>query len=329
MLRIGMIGAGWVTEHHLKAYRHLDSRARVVAIADPLSEARTRRAEAFGIPATYADAAEMLAREELDAVDVASPRDTHVAVCRLAATKGVAILCQKPLAPNLREAQALVQNLPDGVRLMVHENWRFRPHYRTIAQWLSEGRVGKVRRASMAIMTSGLLPDAQGKLPAVARQPFFAALDRFLLMEVMIHHVDTLRFLLGRLRLHSACLGHSCSGVRGEDRATLAMLSSGGAAVILDGDFMAHGYPAAQFDRLDIWGDAGAIRLVDTTLQLIGANPLTVRLDLDANYLAAYRGAIGHFVDCLETGAPFETSPADNLETLEIVEAAYAGSSIG
>jgi D-apiose dehydrogenase len=105
MLRIGMIGAGWVTQHHLNAYKQLSTRAQVVAIADPAAEARNRRAEAYAIPTAYATAVEMLEREKLDAVDIASPRETHVAMCELAASRGLAILCQKPLAPNLLEAQ--------------------------------------------------------------------------------------------------------------------------------------------------------------------------------------------------------------------------------
>jgi D-apiose dehydrogenase len=324
MLRIGMIGAGWVTQHHLNAYKQLSERAQVVAIADPAAEARNRRAEAFAIPTAYASAAEMLEREGLDAVDIASPRETHVAMCELAASRGLAILCQKPLAPNLLEAQTLVRNLPAGIRLMVHENWRFRPHYRLIAQWLKEGRIGKVRQAAMTILTSGLLPDAEGRLPAVERQPFFATLDRLLLMEVMIHHVDTLRFLLGPLQLEGASLGHSCPGVRGEDRATLLMSSPSGMAVVLNGDFMARGYPAAQFDRLEIFGERGTIRFMDGTLQLINDSPVSQSVDLDANYKASYHGAIEHFINCLASGAPFETSPADNLETLKLVEDAYA-----
>src|ERR1700687_4066045 len=326
MLRIGMIGAGWGTEHHLNAYRQLEKRAKVVAIADPATEARNRRAETFAIPAVYAEPAEMLASETLDAVDIASPRETHVAMCELAGSKGLAILCQKPLAPNLRDAQTLVQKLPPSVRLMVHENWRFRPHYRLIAQWLNEDYIGKVRQASMTILTSGLLPDAEGRLPAVERQPFFATLDRLLLMEVMIHHVDTLRYLLGPLELGSSTIGHSCPGVRGEDRATLLMSSSSGMAVVLIGDFMARGYPTAQFDRLEIFGERGTIRFMDSTLQLISANPVSQSVDLAANYTASYRGAIEHFLDCLDSGAPFETSPADNLETLKLIEEPYARS---
>jgi D-apiose dehydrogenase len=324
MIRIGLIGAGWVTQHHLDAYKTLTERAQVVAVADPSADARHARAKAYGIPNSYADAAEMIAREALDAVDVATPRATHVAMCRLAASKGVAVLCQKPLAPSYEQARALVSEWPQGVRLMVHENWRFRPHYRQIRQWLEEGRIGPVRQALMTIFTSGLKPDADGRLPAVVRQPFFATEERLLLMEVMIHHVDTLRYLLGPLALDGARLGHSCPGVRGEDRATLMMSSPQAAAIVLTGDFMAAGYPAAQFDRLEIFGATGTIRLSGTTLELIGAAPVTREVDLDANYKASYRQAISHFLDCLASGAPFETAPADNLETLRLIEEAYA-----
>jgi len=324
MIRIGLIGAGWVTQHHLDAYQNLTERVQVVAIADLSADARNARAKTYGIPKTYADAAEMIAREALDAVDIATPRATHVAMCRLAAAKRLPILCQKPLAPTYEQARALVSELPQGVRLMVHENWRFRPHYRQIRQWLDESRVGPVRQALMTIFTSGLLPDADGRLPAAARQPFFASEERLLLMEVMIHHVDTLRFLLGSLALDGARLGHACPRVRGEDRATLMMSSPQGAAVLLTGDFMATGYPAAQFDRLEIFGEKGTIRLSGTTLELIGAEPITREIDLDVNYKASYRQTISHFLDCLASGAPFETSPADNLETLRLIEEAYA-----
>jgi len=207
---------------------------------------------------------------------------------------------------------------------MVHENWRFRPHYRLIAQWLNKGLIGKVRQASMTILTSGLLPDAEGRLPAVERQPFFATLDRLLLMEVMIHHVDTLRYLLGPLELQGASFGHSCQGLRGEDRATLLMSSPSGMGVVLNGDFMAWGCPLAQYDKLKIFGERGTIRFMKTTLQLINENTITQSVDLDANYMASYRGAIKHFLDCLASGSPFETSPVDNLETLKLVEDAYA-----
>lgn len=236
----------------------------------------------------------------------------------------VACLCQKPLAPSLAEAEALIAELGGQVRLMVHENWRFRPHYRQIKAWIEAGQIGGVRSVLLAILTSGLVRDETGMHPALVRQPMMAGLERMLVMEVMIHHVDVLRFLLGPLDLQGARLGKSCNEIRGEDRAALLLTNADGAAVSLVGDFVARGYPPQQLDRLEIVGTEGTISLVGDELRLAGRITDTHILDLDANYAASYRGAIAHFLERLTDGGPFETAPKDNLETLRIVEAAYA-----
>jgi predicted dehydrogenase len=323
--RIGLVGAGWVAPNHLKAWQQLHGRARVVAIADPAVETARARADAFGVPATYASAEAMLEYELLDALDVASPRETHAAICRLAADRGLAILCQKPLAPTFDEAAALVADVGRRVRFMVHENWRFRPHYRRIAAWLRAERIGRIRTATMTLLTSGLIVDSSGRAPAVERQPMFATLERLLVMEVAIHHVDTLRFLLGPLTLHGAAIGRSCALVRGEDRASLFMTTESGGAVTLIGDYVAHGQPPTLRDRLQVLGTAGAILLDGDRLSLTrdGHVEDEMAIDLAADYDASYRDTLTHFLDRLDDGGGFETSPEDNLETLRIVEQVY------
>lgn len=324
VIRIGLAGAGWVTEHHLDAYQTLKDRADVVAVADPSDAAARARAERYGIPAVYASVEEMLEDADLDAVDVATPREYHAPICRAAADRGLAVLCQKPLAPTLEEARALVADIGDRVPFMVHENWRFRPHYRQMKSWIAEGRIGEVRSVVLTNLTSGLVPDEHGELPALVRQPMMIGLERMLLMEVMIHHVDALRFLLGSLTLRGAKLGKTRTELVGEDRAMLFLTGEQGAAVSLVGDFVAHGYPPQQLDRLQIFGSEGAIFLDGDQLRLVaGGGEERHTLDLAANYKASYRGAIAHFLDRLADGGPFETAPADNLRTLAIVEEAY------
>ena len=103
-LRIGLIGAGMVSRHHLIAWATIPDQARVVAIADPSAENAARRATEFGISQTYANAEAMIAAAALDAVDIAAPREMHAPLVRLAAKQRLPVLCQKPLAPNLQEA---------------------------------------------------------------------------------------------------------------------------------------------------------------------------------------------------------------------------------
>ena len=129
-LRIGLVGAGFVSQHHLNGWQREAARACVVAIADPSLRHAQARASAYGIPAVYTSAAAMFDRERLDAVDIAAPREVHAELVRLAAARGMSVICQKPLAPTYDEAQSLADDMSAlRVRLMVHENWRFRPCY--------------------------------------------------------------------------------------------------------------------------------------------------------------------------------------------------------
>lgn len=324
MLRIGLAGAGMVSRHHLIAWGGQSGRAQVVAIADPSDAAATNRAEEFGIPRRYPDAGAMMEAEKLDAIDIASPRETHAAIVEAAVGRGIPTLCQKPLAPTLAEAEALVARVAGRARLMVHENWRFRPYYRDMRAWIADGRIGTPRQALATLLTAGMLPGPEGTRPALVRQPFMRGLDRMLVAEVLIHHLDTLRFLLGPLTVQAAILGRACPELRGEDRATIALAGQGGLAAILAGNMSVPGAAPTQTDDVTIIGDTGTIRLSGDRMTLEGPSPDERRYDLAACYQGSYDAVIAHFLDRLADGAPFETSPADNLETLRLVEDCYA-----
>ena len=316
-LRIGLIGAGMVSRHHLIAWAGIADHARIVAVADPSADNAARRAAEFGITQTYATAEAMLAAAELDAVDIAAP------LVRLAAKKHLPVLCQKPLAPNLQQATELANEVRDLARLMVHENWRFRGYYRDAAAWLRNGRIGNIKQAQLTLLTSGVLPGPDGLCPALERQPFMRREKRMLVAEVLIHHLDTLRMLLGPLRVAAAQLSRSSKQLVGEDGAVIQLQTENGAGVTVFASFAAHGHPATQIDLLEILGDKGAIKLDGPHLVCSGASPAEKTYDLAAEYQGAYNRTIAHFVQSLRDNSPFETAPPDNLETLRLVEDCY------
>ena len=324
-LRVAIAGAGMISEFHLKAWARVPD-AKVIAVVDPDPARARARAAQFGVPSTYRDIEALFAAEEVDALDVATPRETHTALVLAAAERGVAVLCQKPLAPTLAEAEALVATLGSRIRLMVHENWRFRPYYRQIAAWIAEGRLGPLSTATISIRSSGLLPDADGLYPAIQRQPFFRTERRLLVAESLIHHVDVARWLFGPLRLLAARLRRATEVVAGESAATLMFEAADGAPLVVDGNYATPGFPPAARDRVELVGTAGTIVLRDDRLELLGDDPIAIEYRHAEAYQACFDAAIAHFVQGLKTGAPFETSPEDNLETLRLVEAAYSSS---
>ena len=144
-----------------------------------------------------------------------------------------------------------------------------------------------------------------------------------LVAEVLIHHLDTLRMLLGPLRVMAARLSRSSDQLVGEDSAVIQLESDKGAGVSVFASFAAHGNPATQVDRLEILGDSGAIRLDGPQLTCSGAFSKEQTYDLATEYQGSYNRTIAHFVNSLRDNTPFETAPQDNLETLRLVEDCY------
>jgi D-apiose dehydrogenase len=322
-LRIAIAGAGMISWYHLIAWRNLGPRVRVVAICDPDAGRARKRAEEFAIPAIYGDRGSMLATETIDALDVATPRETHAAWVEAAAARGIDVLCQKPLTPTLAEAEALIRRVDGKIRLMVHENWRFRPWYRKLKSWIDAGELGDIRLATMAMINSGFLPDADGKRFSLERQPFMQHEARLMIAEVLIHHLDVMRFLCGTLRVIGARAAHTLDDVRGETLATIFLETASGAPIVVNGTMAAPGYPPRVPDRLELIGSLASAAFGDSTLSLRGKRPREIGYDNDGGYQASFDGVIAHFVACLCSGTRFETDPVDNIETLRLVEHAY------
>jgi predicted dehydrogenase len=322
-LKVALAGAGMISWYHLIGWRNLGERVRLVAVCDPDTGRAAKRAEEFAIPNVYGDAEAMFATEKIDALDVITPRATHAGWVDAAAARGIDVLCQKPLTPTLAESEALVRRVEGKSRLMAHENWRFRPWYRELKRWIAAGELGDLVLARMATMTSGLLPDASGRRPLLEREPYTQHEERLMIAEVLIHHLDVMRYLCGELRVVAARGARTVPDVVGETVAAIFLETAAGAPVEVTGTIVAAGYPARPPDHLEVIGSKASATFADSVLHLHGATPRSERYDSDAGYQASFNGVIAHFVDCLETGAPFETGPVDNLETLRLVEHAY------
>jgi len=322
-LKVALAGAGMISWFHLVAWRNQGDRVRVVAICDPDAAKVSARAGEFSIARVYGDADAMFSTESIDALDVASPRHTHAVWVDAAAAHGIDVLCQKPMTPTFHESEALIRRVEGRVRLMVHENWRFRPWFRELKRWIIAGELGDVVLARMALISSGLLSDASGRRPSLERQPFMQYEPELMIAEVLIHHLDVMRFLCGELRVVAARAARAVPDVRGETVASIFLETRAGAPVEVTGTMGAPGYPPRPSDRLEVVGSKASAVFDENGLRLLGPSPRVMQYDRDTGYQASFDGVIGHFVDCLETGAPFETGPADNLQTLRLVEDAY------
>jgi predicted dehydrogenase len=326
-LRVAIAGAGAISQYHLTGWRQADD-VELVAICDPATDKAQARARDFGIPKTYADFAEMLAAERPDAVDIITPVGTHAPLTRIAAAAGVHVCCQKPLCATVGEARALIDDVGERVRFMVHENYRYRPHYALMRRWVEEGRVGDVLHARMTVRSASCFT-ADGSEPfLLKRQPYLRRFSRLLLFEVLIHQLDAMRVILGPLAVKSARVAQVNRELAGEDVAVVTLEGRNGMTVVLDGNISAPGYPPLPVDRFEVMGTKGTLIYDRDRLHLEGSSEAPTLFDLAKNYQICFTAAVQDFVHGLRTATPFGTDRLDNIQTLELMEACYVAAGV-
>jgi len=326
-LRIGFAGAGAISQYHLVGWSELAD-AQVVAICDIDAEKARAKAHAFNIPRVYTDFQTMIEREKLDAVDIVTPVGTHAQLTRLAADAGLHVSCQKPLTPTVREAEELIAYVGERVRFMVHENYRYRPHYVMVREWLDQGRVGEITQARMTVRSQGMI-EVNGVQPFLLnRQPYLKDFRRLLIFEVLIHNLDAMRVLLGPLEVVAAGIAKVNGELAGEDAAVVLLKGAAGLIVVLDGNISAPGYGPLPTDRVEIMGTRGTLLFDRDRLTMAGCNDAPVVFDLAKNYQVCFSSAVREFVRGLRDGKPFATDRMDNLETLKLMEACYVAAGV-
>ena len=315
-----------ISVYHLRAWQAAG--VEIVAICDLDPSAAETRAKEFGVERVYNDPALLFNDGGFDAVDIAASLAAHDPITRMAADHGIHVMLQKPMTETVSEAEDLINYVGERVRFMIHENYRFRPHYKTVRNWIDEGRIGVPRHASISVRGSGLCERAGLEPYLVERQPYLKSYSRNLVFETMIHHLDVLRLLMGPLTVISARLNRLAKGLPGEDTALILMEGENRLIASADGCICAAGYPDLHGDRLEIIGTIGSLIMDTDRVYLVGAEDKAVQVDLLGRYQECFDEAIVKFVDGLANGTPFETDRLDNLETLRLMESVYRAAGV-
>lgn len=170
--RVGIIGCGRIAGAHVRGYRASD-RYEIVAVADVKEEARQKVCQDFDIANGYENYADMLAQENLDVVSIATWVGLHAEMVVAVANSGVkGILCEKPMAPSLGEASAMIAACEEtGVKLAVGHQHRFDPSFVKAKEMVAAGVIGQPQMITVQV-TDGLLNNGT-------------------------HYVDGVRFILG------------------------------------------------------------------------------------------------------------------------------------
>ena len=343
-LRVGVVGVGWAGQQHLAAYARIPG-VEIAAVAGLELDQRAELQAQYDIPQAVDGWEELLALDGLDAVSIAVPTFLHAPIAGAALGRGLHVLCEKPIARTLEEAEAMVRAARDAGRVLdVVFNHRRRGDIETLKEIVDEGRLGRpyytkawwMRRSGIPTLGSWF---TQSQLAGGGP-----------LMDIGVHVLDYALFLLGNPAVSAvsastydllgrAGFGSSAesakSGADGsgrfdvEDLATVFVRLADGGTLLLEASWAAHRIEGDEFG-VTMFGTGGGAHL--SVFDYAPQGELHVFGEEDGAPTArqvpvasgpGHRAVVADFVEVVRSGAWAGHDGAAAAELSRIIEACY------
>ncbi len=355
-VRIGVIGGGFGVQH-LQGF-HVTENAEVVAFCQRTRDKAEAMAGKFGVPHVYTDYRELLAHNGLDAVSIVAPPHLHAEMTAAALERDLHVLCEKPLAMNTAEAEAMLKQADAAGRVhMTAFNHRHIPALAYMKELMDGGYVGgrvlhvESRWFSENRATPGLTHYWRHQRELAG----FGVMG-----DIGVHVVDRIRWLIGEFE---SVWGHADTfipelpdrddtprPVTVEDSFTLLGRLAAGTSACVRLSAVAR---KSNYQNLEIYGDAGMLRFVfDRNVtgwvrgQLWGARGDTrspEALEIPERYTGGlddsdpqraqgefiFAKVTRDFVGAIRNGTPAAPSFADGLAAQRVLDAALRSADEG
>jgi predicted dehydrogenase len=327
-LNIAIIGCGWAGEKHVRALQKLPARANVSALVDTDAAFLAKKAAEWGISDGYKDYRDMLSRDDIDAVSICLPHNIHSAVAVDCARAGKHILCEKPIAVSVEEADAMIQAADENhIKLMVAESAHFQAINQRIKSVISDGCIGNpilIRQAflpRMPVKTGYIYPGRRSWLS-----------DRKIAgggqwMVNGVHNASVARSFFGEVESIYAT-HYQTDEFRLDIEANMCVSLKFVNGTLGQMIFIPQASHFGVFDELMIHGDSGAIVFggSDETLHVYSENinernnhkTIEIKQDEDPFFLE-----MKHFLDHVQEDAPCICGGASERRSLAVVAGGF------
>lgn len=322
-VRFGLLGAGRIGKVHARAVSG-NPEARLVAVADAMPAAAEALAVQYGITVRSIEAIE--AADDVDAVVICTPTDTHADLIERFARAGKAVFCEKPIDLSVARVAECLKVVTDAKgKLMVGFNRRFDPHFQAVRAAIDAGRIGTVEMVNITSRDPGAPPVA------------YIERSGGIFRDMTIHDFDMARWLLGEepvaVTAHAAVLTDPAIGKAGDYDSVNVLLetASGKQAAITNSRRATYGYD----QRIEILGSEGMVSAENqraVSIEIANGSGFTRPPLLDffmTRYTEAYAAEIAAFIAAIASGTEPTPSGRDGLLALVLADAAVKSAAEG
>ena len=323
-LGVGVIGCGAISGNHFKALRQVEG-AQLVAVCDNQPDRLAKAVEAQGVQG-YADYHDLLADARVDVVHICTPHYLHHTMAIDALRAGKHVLCEKPMAIHLADAQAMAAAAREsGRQLGVCFQNRYNGASKRIRQLLDGGELGAVVGGS-AIVT---WDRGEEYYRRDAWRGKWATEGGAVLINQAIHTLDLLRDFAGEISEVRCSMSAKRMGevIEAEDTCDMLLTTGSGARLLFYASNCGVGNTPVQ---LSLKCEKGSILMLGNRVTVTWQDGRQESEDFSAGFTWGkdYWGS-GHgfliedFYRCLKAGEPFPIGPEEALKTTALLEAAY------
>jgi myo-inositol 2-dehydrogenase / D-chiro-inositol 1-dehydrogenase len=332
---VGLVGAGLIGDQHALAFQRVKG-ARLIGVADPDSERAQRLRDSYALDFSCDDYRRLLERSDIDMICVGAPNDLHRDIVVAAASAGKHVVCEKPLARTMAEADEMIAAAEkSGIKLGYAELICFAPRYVRAKELMDEGAFGRVFQIK------------HGETHYGPHSEWFWHGERSgggVMMDMGCHSIELIRWLYDKPAIEyvSAELGTFVHSERTdlEDHALVTIRFEGDRLGFIETSWAK---PGGMDDRLDIQGSAGTCH-GDMMAQssLFTYSDVGYGYSVEKGTTTGYSYSIAeeyynygmpqemqHFTDCvLNDSEPMENG-RDGRVGLEVIYAAYRSAATG
>lgn len=316
-LTMALVGCGYISEAHAKAFLALRNLVRVTAVCDVDAERARARGTQLGAERVFTSYEELLTDSGVDAVDLCLPHLEHASATVAAAQAGMHVLVEKPIAVTLPEADAMIKAAAAAsVKLMVAHHQRYEPEHQRIRELLDEGAIG-------AIYCARADHNQDFRPPPGHWIRNRAAAGGGAMIGYGVHRIDLLRWFVGDIAEVAHFQVTKPERFEGEASAATILRFANGAIGEMAINWVVRRSP--WMDMLFLYGDDGSIHNVGG-LHLDGRRvPATeggfLRVEVPEG--DPFTEEIRHFARCVLDDREPLMNGAEARKTLEVCLAAY------
>lgn len=248
-LTIGIIGAGRIGRLHAENIVHMPQ-VRIKSISDIFVDNAKQWAAQIGIENVFTDYMDILNDDEIDAIFICTPTDTHVPIIKVAAQNGKHIFCEKPISFNVQETEEVLEVVKKaGVKFQVGFNRRFDRNFLKIHETVKDGVIGEPHIVKIT--------SRDPEPPPIN----YVKSSGGLFVDMSIHDFDMARYITGSEVIEVFALGANLIdpsiGDAGDiDTAVITLRFANGAIGVIDNSRKAtYGYD----QRVEIFGSKGSV----------------------------------------------------------------------